>query len=38
MGMLNEVKGYENHEEYMERSLAVVDKMETLVKRIVVCF
>ena len=34
MGMLNEVKGYENHEEYMERSLAVVDKMETLVKEL----
>lgn len=31
LGMLNKIKGYENHEEYMERSLAVVDKMETLV-------
>lgn len=34
MGMLNKVKGYENHEEYMERSLAVVDKMEALVKEL----
>lgn len=32
LGMLNKIKGYENHEEYMERSLAVVDKMETLVR------
>lgn len=32
MGMLNKVKGYENQESYMERSLAVVEKMETLVK------
>ena len=34
MGMINRVKGYENHDEYMERSLAVVDKMETLVKEL----
>ena len=25
-GMLNKVKGYENQESYMERSLAVVEK------------
>uniref|UniRef100_UPI0040295419 histidine kinase dimerization/phospho-acceptor domain-containing protein n=1 Tax=Agathobacter sp. TaxID=2021311 RepID=UPI0040295419 len=34
MGMLNNVKGYENQEAYMERSLAVVEKMETLVKEL----
>ena len=34
MGMLNKVKGYENQEAYMERSLAVVEKMETLVKEL----
>lgn len=34
LGMLNKVKGYENHELYMERSLAVVEKMETLVKEL----
>ena len=34
MGMLNKVKGYENQESYMERSLAVVEKMETLVKEL----
>ena len=28
------LKGYENHEEYMERSLAVVDKMEALVQEL----
>ena len=33
-GMLNKVKGYENQETYMERSLAVVEKMETLVKEL----
>ena len=33
-GMLNKVKGYENQESYMERSLAVVEKMETLVKEL----
>ena len=33
-GMLNKVKGYENQEVYMERSLAVVEKMETLVKEL----
>ena len=33
-GMLNKVKGYENREVYMERSLAVVEKMETLVKEL----
>lgn len=32
--MLNKVKGYENREVYMERSLAVVEKMETLVKEL----
>lgn len=34
MGMLNRIKGYENQEEYMERSLAVVDKMEALVREL----
>ena len=34
MGMLNKVKGYENQDAYMERSLAVVEKMETLVKEL----
>ena len=34
MGMLNKVKGYENQETYMDRSLAVVEKMETLVKEL----
>lgn len=34
MGMLNKVKGYENQAAYMERSLAVVEKMETLVKEL----
>ena len=33
-GMLNGVSGYENHKEYMERSLAVVDRMEKLVKEL----
>ena len=33
-GMLNGVCGYENHIEYMERSLAVVDRMENLVKEL----
>ena len=33
-GMLNGVSGYENHIEYMERSLAVVDRMEKLVKEL----
>lgn len=32
--MLNGVSGYENHIEYMERSLAVVDRMEKLVKEL----
>ena len=32
--MLNGVSGYENHIEYMERSLAVVDRMEQLVKEL----
>ena len=32
--MLNGVSGYENHKEYMERSLAVVDRMEKLVKEL----
>lgn len=31
-GMLNNIGGYENHVVYMERSLAVIDKMEVLVK------
>ena len=34
MGMINKVKGYENQETYMERSLAVVEKMEILVKEL----
>lgn len=34
MGMLGKVKGYENQEVYMKRSLAVVEKMETLVKEL----
>lgn len=33
-GMLNGVSGYENHTEYIERSLAVVDRMEKLVKEL----
>lgn len=33
-GMLNNISGYENHTAYMERSLAVVEKMETLVKEL----
>ena len=33
-GMLNGISGYENHTEYMERSLAVVDRMEKLVKEL----
>lgn len=33
-GMLNKVNGYENHTEYMERSLAVVERMEKLVKEL----
>ena len=33
-GMLNGVCGYENHIEYMKRSLAVVDRMEKLVKEL----
>ena len=33
-GMLNKVSGYENHTEYMERSLAVVERMEKLVKEL----
>lgn len=33
-GMLNGVCGYENHIEYMERSLAVVNRMEKLVKEL----
>ena len=33
-GMLNGVSGYENHIEYMERSLAAVDRMEKLVKEL----
>lgn len=32
--MLNNISGFENHTAYMERSLAVVDKMETLVKEL----
>ena len=32
--MLNKVSGYENHTEYMERSLAVVERMEKLVKEL----
>lgn len=33
-GMLNGVSGYENYTEYMERSLAVVERMEKLVKEL----
>lgn len=33
-GMLNNISGYEDHTAYMERSLAVVDKMELLVKEL----
>lgn len=33
-GMINNIKGYENHIDYMKRSLNVVDKMETLVKEL----
>ena len=33
-GMLNGVSGYENRTEYMERSLAVVERMEKLVKEL----
>ncbi|MFR3225524.1 MAG: ATP-binding protein, partial [Blautia massiliensis (ex Durand et al. 2017)] len=33
-GMLNKISGYENHTEYMERSLAVVERMEKLVKEL----
>ena len=33
-GMLNKVSGYENHTEYMERSLTVVERMEKLVKEL----
>ena len=32
--MLNKISGYENHTEYMERSLAVVERMEKLVKEL----
>lgn len=34
MGMLGKIKGYENQELYMARSLAVVEKMEMLVKEL----
>ena len=34
--MLNKISGYENHTEYMERSLAVVERMEKLVKELLV--
>ena len=33
-GMLNGISGYENHTAYMECSLAVVDRMENLVKEL----
>jgi len=33
-GMINNIKGYKNHIDYMKRSLNVVDKMETLVKEL----
>ena len=33
-GMINNIKGYENHMDYMKRSLNVVDKMDTLVKEL----
>ena len=37
-GMLNGVSGYENHIEYMERSLAVVDRMENSELRLPIYF
>lgn len=33
-GMINNIKGYEDHMDYMKRSLNVVDKMEALVKEL----
>lgn len=33
-GMINNIKGYENHMDYMKRSLNVVDKMDILVKEL----
>ena len=33
-GMLNKISGYENHTEYMERSLSVVERMEKLVEEL----
>lgn len=33
-GMINNIKGYENHIDYMKRSLNVVDKMDILVKEL----
>lgn len=33
-GMLNKITGYENHSEYLKRSLSVVDRMESLVKEL----
>ena len=33
-GMINNIKGYEDHMDYMKRSLNVVDKMEILVKEL----
>ncbi len=33
-GMINNIKGYEDHMDYMKRSLNIVDKMEALVKEL----
>lgn len=33
-GMLNKITGYENHSEYLKRSLSVADRMESLVKEL----
>ena len=33
-GMLNKITGYENHSEYLKRSLSVVDRTESLVKEL----
>ena len=33
-GMLNGVVGYENHSKYLQRSLAVTEKMEVLIREL----
>lgn len=33
-GMLNDVKGYENHVKYLQRSLSVTEKMESLIQEL----